>query len=785
MADLAAHTLTALGWPEVLEHLAARCATPQGQGAARRLPLDRDLAETRATYAAVGEVDALAQGGEAPPVGGVPDVGAAVERAGRGMVLEDEELRRIGAGLGGLDHLRRWLGERLERAPELNRRAAPIDVDPYLRDRLRESYGPDGRLDGDVYPRIGELRRRVTHLQGRIRQTLDDVLRADGFGDALQDRYVTERDGRFVVPVKAGHRRGLGIVHGRSNSGETVYVEPAAVVELHNDLREAEADLQQEERRVRAELTLLVAARQAPLLRSLAAALDLDLVVARHRLGAAWRGRVPTVGEEGVLVVQGARHPLLALGGAVVANDLALTPRTPALVLTGPNAGGKTVALKTLGLFALLVRAGLPVPAEGVPRVDRFDPILAEVGDQQSVAEGLSTFSAHLLALNDAVSRARVGALVLVDEIAVGTDPAQGAALARAVVEALVDRGARVAVTTHHPELKTLPQSDPRFAVAAAEFADGRPTFRLVAGVPGTSHALAVARRMGLPEPILDRARAVMDQAQRELADRLERLEEDGRRARAEVERLAVEREALAARERALAEAEARLRARAEREIAAAAEAHRARLGEVEAEVRALVAALQANPQLKGANDVLQRVRAARAPVEAAPEAPPPEPAVVAVGDRVRVRALGQVGRVVTVSADGRVEVEIGRLRTWTDRAGVEPATARAEREQGRRQEKVVLPEPEGGGGDAVVRVELNTCDLRGQRVDEALDAVDHFFDARARQGIRVVFLLHGHGTGALKTALRAALPRHPRVRRWRPAGADEGGDAFTVVELA
>lgn len=781
--DLPSTTLAALGWPEVLDALAAKCATPAGQRAARALTLAADAREVRAAYAAVAEVEALAGEGDMPPVGGVLDVAPAVGRAMRGAVLDDEDLRAVGVTLDALAWLRAFLGERAERAPELARLAAGIDVDDALRERLRESYAPDGTLDGDYYPALGELRRRIDSLRGRIRSTLDDILRGESFGEVLQDRYVTERNGRFVVPVKASHRRGLGIVHGRSGSGETVYVEPAAVVELHNDLREAEADLAQEERRIRAELSIAVAGRGEPTLRALDAACRLDLAVARWRLGEAWQGTIPAVGAEGLLVARAARHPLLALKGAVVANDLELSDRHPGLVLTGPNAGGKTVALKTLGLLALLVRAAIPVPAAERARVDVFDPVLAEVGDQQSVAEGLSTFSAHLLALVETLERARPGALVLVDEIAVGTDPAQGAALARAVVEALVERGARVAVTTHHPELKTLAQSDARFAVAAAEFADGKPTFRLVQGVPGTSHALAVARRMGLPEAILARAHAVMDASQRELAERLERLEEERRRARAETERLAAERAAVAAREAKLIEAERRLRERQERELAELTERHRARLQAVEAEAREMVRALQANPDLKHANEVLRTIRAGRdAPLEPPPPAPP---FAARAGDRVRVRALGQPGKVVAVGADGRLQVQVGRLTTWVEPDGLEPLGGPPPRPAPPpRVEAELVPEREPGSGDAVVRVDGNTCDLRGQRVDEALDTLEQFLDARARQGLKVVFVLHGHGTGALKTAIRAALPASRYVRRARPADADEGGDAFTVVEL-
>jgi DNA mismatch repair protein MutS2 len=571
-----------------------------------------------------------------------------------------------------------------------------------------------------------------------------------------------------------------------------VYVEPTAVVEVHNDLREAEAALEHEVRRILGDLSRRVGARRRPLAASLAAATEIDVACARASLGRKLDGAIPTVQADGVLVAPGARHPLLVLqGAAVIPNDLTLSPRAPALVLTGPNAGGKTIALKTLGLLALCVRAAIPVPCGAAARVDLFDPVLADIGDLQSVADGLSTFSAHVKGLGEALAEARPGAMVLVDEITAGTDPAQGAALARAVIEALVDAGARVAVTTHFPELKALSAADPRFAVAAAEFRDGRPTFHIQAGVPGPSHAFAIARRMGLPEHVLDRAGELVDVNIRELSAAVEKLEAERSRV-ATLEAGLRDREAdLHRRDAALRHQEERLRTQAQREQERLTEAHRARLKAQEEEVRALVAALQANPDLKSANAALQTIRAGRVPDTAAPspEAPPFRPEV---GDQVRVTALGQVGRVRTVASDGRAEVEIGRLRSWLQPDAIEPlggSEARRERRKERRAEPPPEPpRPRGRGDDPMrgvgVPVERNTCDLRGMRVDEATLASEQFFDQRSLEGVHTVFVLHGHGTGALKSALREWLPRCRYVRGWRPADSDEGGDAYTLVEL-
>lgn len=802
-----ARTLLVLGWPDILAQVAGACRTLAGARAAADLPLVADAATIRATYASVRELWELERGGLRCPVGAVHDIGPAVERAGRGLTLEPEDLRAVAGGLEGLHVLRRWAESVAEEAPAVFGMAHPIEVNTDLMELLRRSFDALGQLSGAEYPQLEELRRRRESLKSRIQSTLDELMRDDGIGALLQDRYFTERNGRYVLPVKSSFRKGLGIVHGSSQSGETVYIEPAAVVELHNDLTEAEAALYREERRILGELSDRVGRGRTPILASLAAAVRIDLVCARVTFGSRLGGTLPNVQEDGVIVVTDARHPLLAFAAlpspenptprAVVANDLALTPRTPGLVLTGPNAGGKTVALKTLGLFALLVRAGLPVPAAAGARVDVFPTVFADIGDQQSVSEGLSTFSAHVRSLTRALALAdgaRPGAsLVLIDEITAGTDPSQGAALARAVVERLVDDGARVAVTTHFPEMKTLAQLDPRFAVAAAQFADGKPTFRLETGAPGPSHAMAIARRLGMPAAVLDRAVAVMDEASRALALQLEALDEERGRARIEAQRLQAERASLAERLADVNAREAALQRRIDRAVADEVEHARARLRAREDEVRALVAALQANPDMRAANDALRQVRqTAGALAEPAPEpaeapaAPDAQP--IAAGQRLRHRTLGMVD-VLEVGAD-KVRVSLRGMASWVKAAELQPLAAPRPSPVDRRHHREAHPaaKPERRGGDdglTGVQVSMghNTLDLRGFRVDDAFPAIEQFFDANLNR-THVVFLLHGHGTGALKVAVRQWLPGCRYVKDFRPANAEEGGDALTVVRF-
>ena len=777
--DLAQLTLHALDWPFVLDALAGSARTPLGQIAARSLTLAPDRAAALARYAGVEEVWARWAEDEQVPLGGVADVRPALERAS-GSVLEPGELLSIGTTLEALDSLRNWLELREETCPVLWSLASPIVVDEVLLSDLLASFENGGQLSGRRYPILADLRERIAALTARTRRTLESMLTSDEMKDVLMDRYVTERAGRFVLPMRATFKWSKGIVHGVSQSGETVFVEPAEVVALQNEQREAEAQLEREERRILAELTLLVKSHAPEIASGLEAATEIDLSVARAALGRKMHGIVPEIGDRAAIDLKESRHPILVLRDVpVVANDLAVDGETPCLVLTGPNTGGKTVALKTLGLACLFVRSGIPVPCAEGSRVDFFSRVMAMVGDLQTVEADLSTFSGQIELLKRVMSEVSAATLVLVDELGAGTDPAQGAALARAVLERIVSAGARVVTTTHFAELRALPDSDPRFVVAAAEFASGRPTFHITRDVAGGSHALEVARRLGLEGPVLDRAQELLHGAA-PLAELLAGLE--GR----ESDLVARER-SLQERERSLDDRtrsiEERSRAIEERKRGLEAEVRSGfdqRLRAQEEELKQRIARLQEAPNLRDAGDALTAVREARA--RNAPPQPAAPPASVEVGQTVRVRHLGAKAKVVAILDDDKVEVDLKGLRSRVDLTDLDALDARG------TPRPIVpprpLPPPERPALDHPIRLDQNTCDLRGMRVDEAVDAVVAFVDRLAARGDRFGFVLHGHGTGALKQAIRAWAKQAPYVRTSRPASESEGGDAFTVLEL-
>ena len=786
-----AHDPATLGldWPVVHEALARHCLTPMGSAAVEALAPCADREAVARAHDEVHEWLTLRNEGVDTGLGGVVDIREALVRARKGEVLEGGDLLTVGRSLRAVVGVERTLDLHMELAPTLSERAAAIYVDGLLIDDLEESFEPTGELSVRRYPELGELRRAIGSLHTQVRETLDGLVKGDTLGDLLQDTFWTVRDNRYVLPIKSHAKRwDLGIVHDTSGSGQTVFVEPHAVIELNNRLRLAEGKLKAAEHRILATLSRQLAAEADGALVALETAVGLDIVAARAGLAATLACTRPAVGRTGRIQLTQARHPVLVLRDVdVVANDLSLTADQPVLVLSGPNAGGKTVALKTLGLCALLVRYGCWVPAAEGSRVDLFDDVMSAVGDQQTVEGDLSSFSAHLVQLRDMVDHAGDHVLVLLDEVASGTDPTQGAAIAQAVLERLAERGARVVVTTHFAPLKGLAAVDDRFGVAAVQYAEGRPTYRVLQGATGESHALSIAARVGLPGELLDRARSLMGSGEAHLTATLEALEAQRGDLDAAEQRHAEAAEKLAAREARLAAREADLKRRVKELEAKGAKAYLDRLSGAERAIKQVVAQLQAQPShagVKAAKASLGALKGlAPAPAPAPTPAPGPDDALpLQVGDRVKLKKLGAVGEVVSIGSGG-IQVRTGGLTVSAKRRDLERIGGALPPEPARRTTSVTMAPRDIALGEAA-RHGANTLDLRGKRVDEAIAEVATFFDRMTMRGQDTVFLLHGHGTGALKEALRSDLRTNAYVRDWAPASEEQGGDAFTVCVL-
>ena len=796
-------TLARLEWQRLLDCLAAQAATVRGAESLRAGVFPATHGSVRERLAETSEARALVDLGREPGFGGVADLRVELAELGRGRTLQAGELAKLLATLEAARRVRESLAGNAARAPRL---AALAETLPDLR-ALERSLAlvitSAGEIREDASPDLRRLRRRVRELEGEIERQMARYLRDPDVQPHLQDSYSTFRESRPVLPVRVDARQRVrGIVHDVSSSGTTVFIEPEEVVETGNRLRLAQTELVREVERLLRELCESALARRLEL-DGMGATLEvLDAALARGRLSHKSLGVAPDVEVESELELRGLRHPLLLLEAGleledVVPNDLVLIDGARCLVISGPNAGGKTVAAKAVGLAVLSVRAGLHVACDVGSRVPILDAVFADIGDEQDLRAGLSTFSARMANLATIVLSADARTLVIADEIGEGTEPGEGAALAQAILEALVHKSAFVLATTHFNRLKELAGGDSRFLNASAEFdfATLLPTFKIHQGQPGSSGAMWAAQRMGLAEPVVERARELMDREDSRLEALTRGLSE--LRQELESERLA------ALRMRAESEAVrtayetrlAALRSAREQALAAMKADLESAFARARAEIAQVVHGLQkgegAGERGRAANTAhaeLGQIRERTVSVERAhAEEPPPEAgAAVSLAELckgMRVEIAGIRDPAVVVEAPdrrGRVAVRVGGVRTVVPRERITRVLVAASAPaQSKLAERVSV---ERAHADEPSRLD---CDLRGLRVDEAMERAEAALQRLlGRGGGRVVFI-HGHGTGALRNAIRAWLRLMPGVESFAAGDPREGGNGVTVAQLA
>jgi DNA mismatch repair protein MutS2 len=800
-------TLERLEWPRILERLDAHAQTPRGraplraeeEGAIATACFEDSLAGVRERLAETAEARRILADGDHPPLSGVVDLSGALRRAGKGGVLAPRELLDLAASLAALRGTGRFLALRAENAPHLAGWASALSDHDALEREIEAGLEPSGEVRDAASRALADARREAHRLAAEIQSRIDRILRDADIAAHLSDRYFTVRNDRYVLPVRADARgRVRGIVHDASGSGTTLYVEPEGLVDLNNRHKQAELAIEREVLRVLRRLSERAAHEADAVESELEALASIDRAFARAALADEMRATAPEVGEEGVLRLPLLRHPGLPSDRAVP-NDVRLGEGFHVLVVSGPNAGGKTVAMKALALAALCVRAGLHVPAGDGARVDLFDAILADIGDEQSIGENLSTFSAHMANLARIVDAASPRSLVVLDEIGAGTDPGEGAALAQAALETLADTGARVVATTHHGLLKEMADVDPRFANACVEFDPETlaPTFRLRMGVAGTSSATAVAARMGLRRDVIERAHRFLEREDRQL-DRM-------------LAELSASRAALEAEQRQAA----RLRQESEtarteygRKLAALQErrdklyrtmredldrSFRDAHGQIAAVIRELQRGGGARDAAR-AREQLQRLeeRAREAEREAglSPDSDevlePVDWRRARPGDPVRIRGGGAGLLKALPDRRGRVVVGVGSARLTLPLERVGRAEPDSRDTPARRGPAVRVVRAEADDADAgAAAAGAGRCDLRGLRVDEALDRLVYALDRAASAGHPRLLIVHGLGTGALREAVRAHLAQSPYVSRCDPAPPEEGGDGASIAVLS
>ena len=794
-----------LDFGRVLDRLASHTRTVLGEQFARvpRLFVDRSRVERE--LALTTEMRSLVDRSLVPPIGGISDVRPILAHASKRGVLEAEEILQVADAMRGMWMMRRFFSGRVEDAPLVSELGLQLPELDGVHETLYGAFDPSGGLADDASAELAELRARRRSLHDRIRARIHGMLHERGIERNLMDSYYTVREDRYVLPVRSGQRREVdGIIHGSSQTGATLFIEPAELVPVNNELKLCEQAVTIEEHRILAELTRLLGEHRQPTVDGLLVVAELDTVYARACLAGEMNATPPALSggagdEDSPIRLTRVLNPQLLLRGAkVVANDIELVAPIRFLVVTGPNAGGKTVTLSTLGLCALMVRAGMHLPAGPDSTLPIFERVLTVMGDGQDLQADLSTFSGHLERLQRLLDQVGSGSLVLLDELAVGTQPRQGAALAIAVLEALATRRATGAVTTHFERLKTLSLEDARFQNAAVgrDEDSGEPTFRLRLGMPGSSSGLDMALKLGFDQAIVTRAREILGDRSQNLEKVLLRLDEE--RSRLEATRLQVEaKRAELQREIDTARAEQeRWETRGEEIVREERAAALAELDEARAQVARVVRELQAEPTAR----TVQRRRVKLAEIDRSlrqgsgepatstttseSKHPPLPRAEVAEGVVVWVPAFGREGTIARVKGN-KAEVTVGNLRTTVSvaslcRAKPAPAArahtpaAKGPRSKGVGYDEVKLPP----------RSTDNTVDVRGCRLDEALEKVERFLDNALLTNRSAGYVLHGHGTGRLKTGLRQAFRGSAYVDRFEVASPDYGGDAVTVVWL-
>jgi len=772
-----------LEFPAVRERLAGLTQFPPSRRLAEALEPSNDPVIVAHGLDETDQARAVLEARPGVGIGAARDIGPWIERAARGGRLDAAHFLEIAETLDATARLATSLAD--ERRPLLRELGRELHALPAVRSTLGRSFDPVGELLDTASPRLGGLRAAVRVAYDRLRRRLDALVNAE-LGSALQEPIVTLRNGRYVVPVKAEARsRVKGIVHDTSGSGQTLFVEPLVAVELGNAWREAQAAERDEVERILDELSALVAANAAALRETLEALARFDLWAAKAQLaGELDAVRAVTIDRPEVELLS-ARHP--GLSGRVVPIDVRLGGDYTALVVTGPNTGGKTVTLRTLGLLALMHQAGLHVPAAAGSRLPVFRDVFADIGDEQSIAQSLSTFSGHLRSIVRIVEAAGPHTLVLLDELGAGTDPTEGSALAQALLDHFIAAGALVAATTHYAELKAYAHTTPGARNAAVEFdlETLSPTYRLTIGLPGGSQAFAIAERLGLPDAIVADARSRLTESQRTFEATLAAIRTtEGETAEAlDRARSAETRAAEALR---VAEDERR-RARRERDEAVRAarvEADRL-VDELRDEVRSARRALERETVTAPALDAaLGRAETIAGRLPEAEPSPPPdvpaEPRTWRVGERARSRSGGWEGRIAALEKGGRrATLETGGMRVTV---GVEDLVEAVDggSTTGSRDATSSIGALRLGRTRSVA----SSLDLRGARVDEALDALGRYLDDAALAGLGRVVIIHGLGTGALRDAVRSEAGGHPLVKSLRPGERGEGGDGATIIEL-
>ena len=795
MSELFDKSIRTLELPRVLQLLSEQAVSPEAKELALAVRPETDYEDVLRLLDQTDGARAMIVLRGAPGFSGVKPVKDLLDRADRGGSLNIPELIRIGDLLYAARRAKEYFNADAAEPTALDLIFLSIHGNRFLEDKIRRCISDENTVADAASPELADIRRHMRAALAKSRQILQKIISSPSYSKVLQDNIITQRDGRFVVPVKADQKGNLpGLIHDVSSTGATVFVEPMGVVQANNEYAELQAKEQAEIDRILAELSADAAAHRRDIQWDHDALVQLDLIFARGELSYKMDAIRPQVRRDGLIRLRKARHPLLDKKTAVPI-DIELGDAFDTLVITGPNTGGKTVSLKTLGLLTLMTQCGLHIPAGDRSEVSVYERVLADIGDEQSIEQSLSTFSAHMKTIVEILQEADRDSLILFDELGAGTDPVEGAALAIAIIQHVRALGARAAATTHYAELKTFAMTTPGVENASCEFnvETLSPTYRLLIGIPGKSNAFAISRRLGLPDEVITNAQAQMSkdsvrfedvltqlEAKRQAlekreqeTDRLYRQrEEDARKAREFREQMQRAKEN--ARSRGEAEAKRILRDARSASDAVFAELERMRKEQAKADraINANEARAELRRQLNEAEDAIDKRDARSEPI--------PKPSrPIQKGDLVEIPGVSTPAEVVGVGSDGTLQLKAGILKMKAKADEV-----RLIEDDERAAMKKKAPKPTRTAVTGLHTAASRELDIRGMETLEAESVVETFLSTAVMGHLETVTIIHGKGTGALRNAVHDILRRNKNVKSFRLGVYGEGENGVTVVTM-
>ncbi len=793
MSELFEKSIRTLELPAVLEKLAAKAVSQAAKDRCLKLTPSTDAEEV---LRLLDETDAAKERlglHGSPSFSGVKDVSAALTRADHGGMLNTRELLDIAGVLTASRRVADYDAQHQGEETVLDRLFTSLHTNKYLEEQIRSAILDEETIADTASSELADIRRKMRLAASKGRQILQRIISSPSYAKVLQEALITQRDGRFVVPVKAECKGSMpGLVHDVSSSGATLFVEPMGVVQANNELKELEAREKKEIDRILRQLSAACAGSMENILWDYDILVHLDVIFARAQLSYQLNASRPEVRRRGGVALRRARHPLLDQAKAVPIT-VELGEQFDTLVITGPNTGGKTVTLKTIGLLCLMAQCGLHIPADSGSAVRVFHRVLADVGDEQSIEQSLSTFSAHMSNIVQILREVDDKSLLLFDELGAGTDPVEGAALAIAIIESARSQGALIAATTHYAELKTFAMTTAGVENASCEFdvQTLRPTYRLLIGIPGKSNAFAISRRLGLDESVIQAAQAQMDSDSVRFEDVLTQLEEKRQRlekAQAEADRLWRQREEDARKARTFREqmekAKDNARTKGEAEAKRIVRQAQAQADEIFAQLDQLRRQQQKQLSFQELNDAKAAVRHSLNQAQDAlhihdqPQEPVYTPSrPIEVGDLVELPGVKMAASVLAVNNDGTLLLQAGKMKMTVKAQQVRLP-------EGQPKKKPAAP---ASGGSAKLNLQSRAAselDIRGYETLEAESVVENYIDSAVMAKLGTVTIIHGKGTGALRKAVHEMLKRNKAVKSFRLGRYGEGEAGVTVVEL-